>query len=157
MKSSLAQWVLFEEVVMRYLVGLICALALVASPLSVSAQEHDEAPKSAALAIHGKSHAPLQLMLRTTYFYDIDVDPLSGRPTTVAPTAPGTEVPDIDTHSQRSIEHYEIHHAAAPTEASRQGGMSRGGKIAVGVVVPLVVAGIVAGAVVMATGFDDIW
>jgi hypothetical protein len=35
--------------------------------------------------------------------------------------------------------------------------MSRGGKIAVGVVVPLVVAGIVAGAVVMATGFDDIW
>ena len=98
---------------MRHWLGFVLALALVASPLSVSAQEHEEAPKSAALAIHGKSHAPLQLMLRTTYFYDIDVDPLSGGPTTVA-----------------------------PTEASRQGGMTKGGKIAMGVLIPLLVVGI---------------
>ena len=98
---------------MRHWVGFVLALALVASPVSVSAQEHEEAPKSAALAIHGKSHAPLQLMLRTTYFYDIDVDPLSGAPTTVA-----------------------------PAEKSQGKGLSRGGKIAVGIIVPLAVVGI---------------
>ncbi|MGB5683249.1 MAG: hypothetical protein WBM47_15465, partial [Polyangiales bacterium] len=48
---------------MRCVVGFVLVAALVASPLSVNAQEHEEAPKSAALAIHGKSHAPLQLML----------------------------------------------------------------------------------------------
>jgi hypothetical protein len=98
---------------MRCVVGFVLALALMASPRNVRAQEHEEAPQSAALGIHGKSHAPLQLMLRTTYFYDIGVDPLSGAPTT-----------------------------AAPTEVSRQGGMTRGGKIAMGVLIPVLVVGI---------------
>ena len=93
-------------------IGFVSMVALVGSPVSVSAQEHEEAPKSAALAIHGKSHAPLQLMLRTTYFYDIDVDPLSGGPTTVA-----------------------------PTEASRGEGLTKGGNIAMGVLSPLAVVG----------------
>jgi hypothetical protein len=46
--------------------------------------------------------------------------------------------------------------STAATEEGRSKGMSRGGKIAVGVIVPLVVVGVVAGAVVMATGFDDL-
>ena len=113
---------------MRHWVGFALALALLASPLSASAQEHEEAPKSAARAIHGKSHAPLQLMLRTTYFYDIDVDPLSGGPTTVA-----------------------------PTEASRGEGLTKGGKIAMGVLIPLAVVGIGVGIGLMFAVSDWDW
>ena len=163
----------------------VLALALVASPLSVGAQERGEGVSKVPVGIRTQHRLPPRLMLRASYYVYLDMEATNGATygqtksnaeepesaqadddvaspepildESVSSPVPGTEVPDIDTLSQRSIEHYEIHHAAAPAEASRQGGMSRGGKIAVGVVVPLVVAGIVAGAVVMATGFDDIW
>ena len=118
---------------MRHWVGFALALALVASPLSASAQEHEEAPNSAALAIHGKSHAPLQLMLRASYFYDIGVDPLSGAP---VPSEP----------------------SPASTEEGQSKGMSRKGKIAVGVVVPLaaVAIGLGIGAAVVLSNWESL-
>ena len=52
---------------MQDLVSFVLALAIVASPLIVSAQEGKEAPATAALPIHTTSHVPPQLMLRASY------------------------------------------------------------------------------------------
>ena len=59
---------------MRYLVGFVCLLVLVASPLSASAQAGEEAATSAALAVHAKYYLPPQLMLRASYYLYLDAD-----------------------------------------------------------------------------------
>jgi hypothetical protein len=112
---------------MRCVVAFVLALALMASPLSVSAQEHEEAPKSAALAIDGKSHAPLQLMLRTTYFYDIGVDPPSGAPTTTLPPEASRQEPPS------------LGHEAAQTPQTEHQGKRNGRAIGIGVGVTVAV------------------
>jgi len=167
---------------MRCLVTLLCALTLlVALPQRVAAQTGEEAATSAALAVHAKYHLPPQLMLRASYYLYLDAaadteatsdqtEPNADKPQTaqadggvatsesnleepVSAPAPGSEVPDIDTLSERSIEHYE-------TESEKRGRQrgtgerSRGAKagIAIGVIlgVGLVSVGIAA-AVVAAT------
>ena len=49
---------------------VICVLAgLLAWPQKVAAQTGEEAPTSAALAVHAAHHLPPQLILRASYFY----------------------------------------------------------------------------------------
>ena len=161
---------------MRYVVGFLLALGLVAVPLGASAQEREEAATKAAVLIHAKSHMPPQLMLRTRYFCDVGAYPLLGPPSASGPapligsalalasvTSPlsmGAQPVEADSlsfwQSQEPATITEEGQPAKPLEGQSKG-MSRGGKIAVGVVVPLLVVGISAGAAVMATGFDDIW
>lgn len=57
---------------MPYLVALAFAVAVL--PLSVGAQTRKEAPTSAAVAVHGKSALPPQLMLRASYYLYLDAD-----------------------------------------------------------------------------------
>ena len=61
-----------REVVMRYLVGFVLALALLASPLRASAQAVEEAVPKVALAIHTQHRRPPQLMLRASYYLYLD-------------------------------------------------------------------------------------
>jgi hypothetical protein len=77
---------------MRYLVGFGLALALVAFPQNTSAQAGEEG---------------------TTSEPNLD-EPVSSPP-------PGTEVPDIDTLSQRAIEHYEIRYEIQSEELEDAG------------------------------------
>jgi hypothetical protein len=146
---------------MRYLFALLCALTLwVALPQRVAAQTGEEAATSAALAVHAKYHLPPQLMLRASYYLYLDAaadteatsdqtEPNAEKPKSaqadggvatsesnleepVSSPAPGSEVPDIDTLSERSIEHYE-------TESEQRGGQrgtggrSRAAKAGIGV------------------------
>jgi hypothetical protein len=95
---------------MRYLVSLVFVLALVASPLRVSAQDAGESPTS---------------------------EPNGQEPASLPEPAP--EVPDIATLSQRSIEQYETRRAERPTpEQERK--RRRGLRIGVPIMVLAVVA-----------------
>jgi hypothetical protein len=94
-----------REVVMRYLVGLIYVLAFVAWPPSVSAQAGQEG-----------------------------ATPEPDHEEPVSSPAPGTEAPklraptpDIETLSQRAIEHYEIKRAqpCSKKRKKRQGVLAR--------------------------------
>ena len=106
---------------MRYLVGFAFVLALVALPLRAKAQVDQEGtiskPTRAALFVHGRGFMPPQLMLRVSYYYDVDVDPLGAQPT----REPATE-------------------AGQPKKR-----LSRGARIAIGVTVPIVVLGAAVG------------
>ena len=168
---------------MRYLIGFVLVLALVASSLSVSAQAGEEAVPKVALAIHTQHRLPPQLMLRASYYLYLDADadngamsdqtePNAEEPKSaqadgevatsesnleepVSSPAPATEVPDIDTLSQRSIEHYEIQSA----QSGRPGGTgsrSRGAKagIAVGVILGVGLVAVGIGAAVVAATFE---
>ena len=170
---------------MRYLVGFGLALALVAFPMSVNAQGAEGASKQATAAsfVHGGGLLPPQLMLRVSYYLYLDADADTGATSDqtepnaeepksaqadgevatsesnleepVSSPAPATEVPDIDTLSQRSIEHYEVQSA----ETGRQGGTgsrSRGAKagIAVGVILGVVLVGIGIGAAVAMSNWE---
>jgi hypothetical protein len=162
------------EVVMRYLVTLLCALTLlVALPQRVAAQTGEEAATSAALAVHAKHHLPPQFMLRASYYLYLDVAAAADTDATsdqtepnveeamsaqaaeegatpleepVSSPAPGTEVPDIYTLSQKAIEHYEIQSAQLTEEKKkherrRRRGLRIGVPIAVAAVVAVVVVG----------------
>ena len=177
---------------MRYLVPLLCALTLlVALPQRVAAQTGEKAATSAASAVHASHHLPRQLMLRASYYLYLDAaadteatsdqtEPNADKPQSaqadggvatsesnleapVSAPAPGSEAPDIDTLSQRSIEHYE-------TEGEKRGGQrgtgessrggtgerSRGAKagIAVGVILGVGLVGVGIGAAVVAATFE---
>jgi hypothetical protein len=173
---------------MRYLVGFGLALALVAFPMSVNAQGAEGASKQASAAsfVHGGGLLPPQLMLRVSYYLYLDADADTGATSDqtgpnaeepksaqadgevatsesnleepVSSPAPGTEVPDIDTLSQRAIEHYEIQ-SAQSAPSGRQGGTggrSRGAKagIAIGVTVGVVLVGIAIGAGVAMSNWE---
>ena len=173
---------------MRFVLPMVLA-GLVALPLSVNAQAGEEAPTSAAVAVHTKYRLPPQLMLRASYHLYLDADadnggtsdqtksnaedPKSAQPDrevtdpesnleeSVSSPAPGTQVPEIDTLSQRSIEHYETQSAQSRRQRGSEG-RSRGAKagIAVGVTlgVGLVVFGIAAAVAVSnwaTSGGDD--
>ena len=169
---------------MRYLVSFVCVLAgLAALPLSASAQAGEEAVPKVALAIHTQHRLPPQLMLRASYYLYLDADADNGATSDqtepnaeepksaqadgevatsesnleepVSSPAPATEVPDIDTLSQRSIEHYEVQSA----DTGRQGGTgsrSRGAKagIAVGVILGVGLVGIGIGAAVAMSNWE---
>ena len=169
---------------MRYLVSFVCVLAgLAALPLSASAQAGEEAVPKVALAIHTQHRLPPQLMLRVSYYLYLDADADNGATSDqtepnaeepksaqadgevatsesnleepVSSPAPATEVPDIDTLSQRSIEHYEVQSA----ETGRQGGTgsrSRGAKagIAVGAILAVGLVGIGIGAAVAMSNWE---
>ena len=169
---------------MRYLVSFVCVLAgLAALPLSASAQAGEEAVPKVALAIHTQHRLPPQLMLRVSYYLYLDADADNGATSDqtepnaeepksaqadgevatsesnleepVSSPAPATEVPDIDTLSQRSIEHYEVQSA----QSGRQGGTgsrSRGAKagIAVGVILGVGLVGIGIGAAVAMSNWE---
>lgn len=169
---------------MRYLISLLCALTLlVALPERVAAQTDEEAATSAAPAVHAKYHLPPQFMLRASYYLYLDAaadteaasdqtQPNAEKPKSaqavggvatsesnleepVSSPAPASEVPDIDTLSQRSIEHYE-------TESEQRGkqrgtkGRSRGAKagIAVGVILGVGLVAVGISAAVFAANFE---
>ena len=162
---------------MRYLLSLVCVVAMVASPMSASAQGGEAGPTSAPLVVH--SFLPPQLMLRASYYLYLDADvdkgvtsdqteakaeePKSAQADgevatsesnleeSVSSPAPGTEVPDIDTLSQRAIEHYEIHYATQSEERKKQERRRRR-RVAIGV--PIAVAAVVAFAVVLGVGLS---
>ena len=170
---------------MRYLVGFGLALALVAFPMSVNAQGAEGASKQASAAsfVHGGGLLPPQLMLRVSYYLYLDADADTGATSDqtepnaeepksaqadgevatsesnleepVSSPAPGTEAPDIDTLSQRAIEHHEIQSA----QSGRQGGTgsrSRGAKagIAVGVILGVGLVGVGIGAAVAMSNWE---
>ena len=177
---------------MRYLVGFGLALALVAFPMSVNAQGAEGASKQASAAsfVHGGGLLPPQLMLRVSYYLYLDADADTGATSDqtepnaeepksaqadgevatsesnleepVSSPAPGTEVPDIDTLSQRASEHFEIqrkHYESQRAPSGRQGGTggrSRGAKagIAVGVILGVGLVGVGIGAAVAMSNWE---
>jgi len=169
---------------MRYLVGFGLALALVAFPMSVNAQGAEGASKQASAAsfVHGGGLLPPQLMLRVSYYLYLDADADTGATSDqtepnaeepksaqadgevatsesnleepVSSPAPGTEVPDIDILSRRSIEHFEIQSEEKKKRERTRGRARRKGiPIAVAAVVAVVVLGAV-GASYSSSGFD---
>jgi hypothetical protein len=166
---------------------------LVASLQRVAAQTGEKAATSAASAVHARHHLPRQLMLRASYYLyldaaaDADTEATSdqtepnadkrqnaqadgGVATSesnleepVSAPAPGSEVPDIDTLSQRSIEHYETEsekrgRQGGTGESSRggTGERSRGAKagIAVGVILGVGLVGIAIGGAVAMSNWE---
>jgi hypothetical protein len=87
----------------------------------------------------------------------------------VSSPAPETEVPDIDTLSQRAIEHYDslhqqrkgnsLHYATQSGRQGGTGGRSRGAKagIAVGVILGVGLVGVAIGAAVAVSNWDESW
>ncbi len=163
---------------MRYLVILLCALTLlVALPERVAARAGEEAATSAAPAVHARYRLPPQFMLRASYYLYLDAaadaeaasdqtEPNAEKPKSaqadagvatsesnlegpVSSPAPASEVPDIDTLSQRSIEHYETESEKSGKQRGTEG-RSRGAKagIAVGVILGVGVVAVGIGAAV---------
>jgi hypothetical protein len=137
--------------------------AWVALPLGAGAQGKLDAVPKLALATHPRQHLPPQLILRSSFYLDLELE--ESAPSTAPETEAAAEVPDIDILSQRAIEHYEIQSAERQTprypasgRPGRSGERSRGAKagIAVRVIVGvgLVVFGIAA-AVAVSNSFDD--
>ena len=111
---------------MRYLMSLVCVLALAALPLSVNAQDPEESSAS---------------------------EPNRQEPASRPEPAP--EVPDIATLSQRSIEQYETRSAESWTpEQERK--RRRGLRIGVPIVVATVVAAVVTVGVGMSLNFGSL-
>ena len=132
---------------MRYWIAFM-ALALLALPLSVSAQSIEGAGTHAVLALHASSHAPPQLMLRASYFYDVGVEP-SGAPPLVgfallwviSPLSVGAQTVEEDSLSSwQSEEPTTVTEEGQPTKR-----LSRRARIAIGVTVPIVILGSAAG------------
>ena len=179
---------------MRLVLAMVLGV-LVALPLRANAQEGEAATPKLVSVIHAEHRLPPHLILRASYYLYLDLGAQNGatsRPSepnaanpksaqgegeVASPESKGeeaasssapstTEVPDIDTLSQRAIENYEIQSAQGHTPRYAQsrgrggtGGRSRGAKagIAVGVIVGvgLVVFGIAA-AVAVSNSFDDL-
>lgn len=163
----------------------VCVLAvLLAWPQTVGAQVGEEGPPSAGLMRYAKNPLPAQLMLRASYYLYLDVD-ADGTPdgavdadATSAQTEPAlrleldsegeiqleepasspageTEAPDIDTLSQRAIEHYETQSGQSGGRRS-SGTRSRGAKagIAVGVILGVGLLGFGIGAAVAMSNWE---
>jgi hypothetical protein len=172
-----------REARMRFL-GTCVLVGLLASPQSVAAQVVDGAATSkqasAGLVVHAHIPLPPQLMLRSSYFLYLDTDadtdaasdqtepnaqePKSGQAAEegaippeepVSSPAPGTEVPDLETLSHRSIEHYESQSAKSGKKGGT-GKRSRGAKagIAVGVIVGVGLVGFGIGAAVAVSNME---
>lgn len=178
---------------MRLVLAMVLGV-LVALPLRANAQDGEEAAPKLVSVIHAEHRLPPHLILRASYYLYLDLgaqngstsrpsepnagnpksaqgegevpSPGSNREEAASSSAPSTEVPDIDTLSQRAIENYEIQSAQRHTPRYAQGRgrggtgeRSRGAKagIAVGVIVGvgLVVFG-VAAAVAVSNSFDDL-
>ena len=143
---------------MRCLSGVVCMLAV--------------SMASVAQPARAQGNLPAQLVLRPSYFLYLDADAGNGSTSdgtewndnaeaesvepnldeSVSSSAPSDEVPDIETLSQRAIEHYEIQSAQSQKQrakrkrgwvAERTPGKKAG--IALGVIVGV-------GGVVLATG-----
>lgn len=111
---------------MGSVVGFALVLALVVSPLSVSAQAGENGATS-------KPNAE---------------KPVSGPP-------PASEVPDIETLSQRAIQHYEIHYASPSEERERHERRRQRG-LAIGLPIAVVtVVAVVPGSVAVSRSFDN--
>jgi hypothetical protein len=143
---------------MRYWIGLVVAVALVVSAPRVSAQTSEEPGTHAAVGVHAISHAPPQLMLRASYFYDVGPDPLGGPPHANGPTplvgfalalawvtsplSVGAQPVEEDSLSSWQSEE--------PTTVTEEGQprkrLSKRARIAIGVTVPIVVVGVGVGA-----------
>jgi hypothetical protein len=143
---------------MRYLFGFLFVLALVASAPRVSAQTSEERGTHAGLGVDAISHAPPQLMLRASYFYDVGADPLGGPPHASGPTpwvgfalalawvssplSVGAQPVEEDSLSSWQSEE--------PTTVTEEGQprkrLSKRARIAIGVTVPIVVVGVAVGA-----------
>jgi len=150
---------------------LVCVVAMVALPTTANAHVGEADPTSAPLVVH--SFLPPQLMLRASYYLYLEDKGLTSDQTEakaqepksaqadeevatsesnleepVSSPAPGTEVPDIDTLSQRAIEHYEIQsEETKKLERRRRRGLTIG--------VPIVVAAFFGAVVVVAVGTSD--
>ena len=149
---------------------LFALALLVTLPQRVPAQTGEEATMSAASAVHAKHKLPPRLMLRPSYYLYLDAAAAfetratsdqtepnaeklksaqadggvatseSNLDETESSPGPGTEVPDIETLSQRAIEHYEIHYKT-PSEGRHKPNRNRRA-IALGVTIPILVAGV---------------
>lgn len=167
---------------MRYSVDLVLVLALVALPASVDAQVAEGASASrasATLLAHGLF--PARLMLRSSYYLYLDAGADTSEQTApnaeepksaqadgevatsesnleepVSSPAAETEVPDIDTLSQKAIGDYGIRYATQSGKGGGAGGRSRGAKagIAVGVILGVGLVGVAIGAAVAMSNFD---
>ena len=154
--------------------------ALMASPQSAGAQvdQGGTSSRPRGAAFFAQNLGPPQFMLRASYYLYLDADADNGdmsdqaapkaeesksaqadgevaasEPNLEEPVSfsePGTEVPDIDTLSQRAIEHYDIQYATRSGRGGGTGGRSRGAKagIAVGVIVGVGLVGVAIGAAV---------
>jgi len=132
------------EVAMRYLVLSMLA-ALLAWPQNVAAQTGTEASANAGLTIHAQHHLPPQLMLRASYYYLLDGSQLErGNPEAFNDPLNPTSEPAL------TLEGDSAGVGVTPTEGTGQSrkGLSKGGRIAVGVIVPLAVLGIASGAAI---------
>ena len=123
---------------MRYVVVFVVVLVLVTSPLSVGAQEEQVAPppwseSELAALVSAQQQGPVR---------SVDRLQIALIPEHLERRIPG--------HTKPSQEPVTI------TEEGQSKGMSRGGKIAIGVVVPLVV-GAAIGAGIWAATFDLGW
>jgi hypothetical protein len=145
---------------MRYFV--VCVLVgLLAWPQKVAAQVGEEAPTIAGVAIHAQHHLPPQLMLRASYFLYLDAD--ADTDATSDPTGASAEEPVSEPAPEEPALKLEADSAGlevTPTEQTSQPrkGLSRGGRIALGVIVPVAVFGIVFGAaaaVAVRNSFED--
>jgi hypothetical protein len=136
-----------EEVAMRY--AMICVFAsLLVWPQRVAAEIGEEAPTKSSLTVHAQHHLPPQLMLRASYYYLLDDSRLERwHPEAFKdPSSPAGEPALKLEGDSAGVE-------VTPTEGTAQPskGLSRGGRIAVGVIVPLAVVGIVIGAAMVAS------
>lgn len=146
---------------MRYVAGFALSMALAAWPLRVSAHEGESVAISkhanTGSLISGRGLLPPQLMLRAGYYLDLEAgantdatsvltEPSAEEPNrgqqdersattqeeALPSSAPGTDVPDIETLSQRAVEHFEIRHAQSRTKRGT-GERSRAAKIGIAV------------------------
>ena len=159
----------------------VCVLAvLLAWPRTVGAQIGEEGAPSAGLIRYAKNPLPAQLMLRASYYLylDVDAEGAADADASSAQTEPAlrleldsegeiqleepasspageTEAPDIDTLSQRAIEHYETQSAQSGGRRS-SGTRSRGAKagIAVGAIVGVGLLGFGIGAAVAMSNWE---
>ena len=122
---------------MRYVVGFVVVLVLVTSPLSVGAREEQVAPppwseSELAALVSAQQQGPVR---------SVDRLQIALIPEHLERRIPG--------HTKPSQEPVTI------TEEGQSKGMSRGGKIAVGVLVPLAAVGLAAG--IAAATYDLGW
>jgi hypothetical protein len=143
---------------MRYVGGLVLALALVVSARAVSAQAGDEPPSSEATSVAIKNNAPPQLMLQAGHFYYVDVDPLGELryasrpaprvrlalvlPSVISPLSVGVQPAEEDSLSSWQLEGPET----VTEEEQPPKRLSKRARIAVGVTVPIVAVGVGVGA-----------
>ena len=163
---------------MRYLVTLLCVLALlVALPQRVAAQTSAKATTSAASAVHVRHHLPPQLMLRASYYLYLDAAAAADTEAASDQTEPNAEQPGEPTEPTRSrLERWHPEAfddpskptsmpvyvdpltgtpvAAPPTEKKKERSPGAKAGIAVGVILGVGLVGIGIGAAAVAASFS---